>query len=325
MLGNTQGWIISAMMLAVAAGSLIYLGKPAGESVSHKATPLAYQPITLPVAADTVQPTPTTACDATEAYTAAIKQYLDDPAIYVRAAQVDVSQVPAVASIVQGANCSQLHLFEMNPSQAISYDRKPWIDAVSALGQATINVALRFKALHQPEEAQKYYSAAFELGRKLYEERMSWDELSAGLTIMYSSAKAMVPLADDRHDAAKAEACKHFAEETRAYRDSLQEKVASPLGNPVESYSAPYAGDVFAVAKDPGLERPWRVEAILHLGHYRYAVAQQNKGDRVWAPRELDALDKSTNPKNADVAIKTAIHAAEHLTADEHHMTGRNL
>lgn len=325
MFGNTQGWVISAVMLVVAAGALIYLGQPAKESVSRQATPIAYQPIALPVAVETVQPPPTTNCDATEAYTTAIKDYLENPALYVRAAQVDASQVPAVASILEGADCSHMHLFDMNPTQAISYDKKPWIEAVIGLGQATTNVALRFKALHQPDEAQKYYAAAFELGRKLFEERVSWDELSAGLTIMYSSARAMVPLDKDRNDAAKAEACRHFADETFAYRESLQEKVASPLGNPVESYSAPFAGDVFAVAKDPALERPWRVEAILHLGHYRYDVAPQNKGDMIWAPRELDALDKSLNSKNSDVAIKTAIHAAQHLTADQHHMTGRNL
>jgi hypothetical protein len=223
--------------------------------------------------------------------------------------------------ILKGAGCSRLHLFDANPKQAISYGSKPWIDAVMSLGQATDDAGLRLRKDH-PDEAQKYYAAAFEFGRKLFEERVSWDEASKGLSIMSMSAEAMAAMADMRHDAKRVDAYHKFAQETNQYHTTLQEKVASPLGNPVESYGAPYAGDVFAAAKDVTVERPWRVEAILHLGHYRWDVTSTNKGDQTWAPRELDNLDKSINLKNQDVVIKTAVQAAQNLTLDQQHLTG---
>lgn len=321
MFGNLQGWMISAVMLVATAGALIYLGQPPKESLSRNAVPLAYKPIELPVSADTVQPAPTDDCDAAEPYRQAIDLYVENPKIYTNAARVDVSQLPALAFILQGAKCSHMHLFDMNPKQAIGYRSKPWIDAVMGLGQATADAGLRLRKDH-PDEAQKYYSAAFELGRKLFEERVSWDEVNKGLSIMTMSAEAMTPLADKRKDGHRVDALQKFASETNQYHTTLQEQVASPLGNPVESYGAKYAGDVFAVAKNVDLERVWRIEAILHLGHYRWDVAPDDKGDQIWAPRELDNLDKSLNIKNQDVAIKAAVQAAQSLTLEQQRMTG---
>ena len=321
MFGNLQGWLISAVMLLAAGGMLVYLGQPPKESLPRNNVPLAFKPIALPISPDTVQPPGSDDCDAAEPYRAAIELYLADPKVYHEAARVDADKVPAVALILKGAACSRMHLFDQNPKQAISYASKPWIDAVMALGQATDDAGLRLRKDH-PEEAQKYYAAAFELGRKLFEERVSWDEAGKGLSIMSMSAEAMAAMADLRHDSAKVDAYHKFAQETNQYHTTLQEKVASPLGNPVESYGAPYAGDIFAVAKDVTVERPWRVEAILHLGHYRWDVATSNKGDQTWAPRELDNLDKSINPKNQDVVIKTAVQTAQNLTLDQQHLTG---
>lgn len=326
MFGNLQGWAISAVMLLATAAALIYLGQPPKESVPRNAVPLAFKPIELPVPADTVQPRPTDDCDAAEAYRQAIDLYLQNPKVYTNAARVDASQVPAIAFILQGANCAHMHLFETNPKQAISYSSKPWIDAVMALGQATCDAGLREKGQNHPEEAQKYYSAAFELGRKLFEERVSWDEVSKGLSIMSLSAGAMTALADMRKDSQRVDALQKFATETNQYHTKLQEDVASPLGNPVEStYGFKFAGDVFAAAKDVNVERPWRIEAILHLGHYRWDVAPDKKGDQIWAPRELDALDKSPNIKNQDPAIKTAVQAAQNLTLEQQRMTGGGI
>lgn len=324
MFGNTQGWLISAVMLLAAAGALAYLGQPAHESGSRGAVPLAFKPIQLPVSTETIQPLPTEDCDAAEPYRQAIELYISDPKPYSEAARVDVSQVPAVALILKGASCGHMHLFDMNPKQAISYGAKPWIAAVMGLGQATDDAGLRLRKDH-PEEAQKYYSAAFELGRKLFDERVSWDEMNKGLSIMSMSADAMAWIANEHHDTAHVDAYHKFASEVAAYHTTLQEKVASPLGNPVESYGAPFAGDVFAAAKDVSVERPWRVEAILHLGHYRFNVTPANKGDQVWAPRELENLETSNNIKNQDLAIKTAVQAAQNLTLEQQRMTGGAL
>lgn len=321
MFGNLQGWIISAVMLLATAGALVVLAQPPKESAWQNRVPLASQPIALPVPADAVQPPPAGDCDAAEAYQKAIELYLQDPKLYQEAARTDVAKLPAVDLILQGANCSHMHLFDRNPQQAISYGQTPWIDAVMGLGQATNDAALRLRNDH-PDEALKYYQAAFEFGRKLFEERVAWGEASKGLSIMTMSAESMTRLADQKHDGPRVDQLQKFAQAVNQYHTDLQDKVASPLGNPVESYAAQYSGDVFAVAKNTNVERPWRVEAILHLGHYRWNVADGNKGDQIWAPKELDALDKSFDPKNQDIAIKTAVHEAQNLTLEQQRMTG---
>lgn len=322
MFGNLQGWIISAVMLLATAGALVMLAQPPRESSWQNKVPLAFKPIALPVPADSVEPAPTEPCDAMEPYRQAIELYLQDPKPYQEAARTDIAKLPALDLVLKGANCAQMHLFEQNPQQAISYEsQKPWIDAVMALGQATNDAGLRLRNDH-PDEALKYYQAAFELGRKLFDERVTWAEATKGLSIMTMSAESMTWLADQKHDGPRVDQLQKFKRQTEAYQKQLQDEVATPLGNPVESYSAPFAGDVFAVAKNVNVERPWRVEAILHIGHYRWNVADGNKGDQMAAPKELDALDKSVDPKNQDVVIKTAVHTAEALTVDQQRMTG---
>jgi hypothetical protein len=321
MFGNLQGWIISAVMLLGTAGILTVMAQPPRESSWQNKVPLAFKPIALPVPSDTIQPPPTGQCDAADQYKPAIELYLQDPKPYQEAARTDVARLPALALILQGANCAHMHLFEMNPKQAISNGPKPWVDAIMALGQATNDAGLRLRNDH-PAEALKYYQAAFEFGRKLFQERVTWDEANKGLSIMTMSAEAMTWLADKNHDGSRVDQLQKFKNEVEAYHRTLQEQVASPLGNPVEGYSAPYSGDVFAVAKNVNVERPWRIEAILHLGHYRWNVADGNKGDQIAAPKELDALDKSFDPKNQDLAIKTAIHEAQSLTLDQQRATG---
>jgi hypothetical protein len=219
--------------------------------------------------------------------------------------------------VKKAADCSRMHLFETNPTQAVNYnDRKAWIDAVMALGQATDDAGLRVRE-EDPKKAQEYYEAAFALGRKLYEERVTWGELNKGLSIMTMSAEAMAWIADKAKDSSRVDALQKFVELVQPYQSDLQEKVAAPIGNPVESYGAKYAGDVFAVAKDPKLERCWRVEAILHMGRYRWNVADDRKGDQMWAAKELTKLELESDP-----VIHTAVEAAKNLTQEQQFKTG---
>lgn len=323
MWGNLWGWLISAAMLTGTAGALYMMARPPQESSPAGLVPLAFKPVSLPVSADTVRPHPTKDCDAGDLYQEAITTYLADPTAYDAAARVDVSKVPAVAFVVQAADCGQMHLFEKNPKQAINYDgKKPWIDALMALGQATTNAGLHMKAAGKKDEARRYYEAAFELGRKMFEERVAWPEMNIGLSIMTMATDAMARMADEDHDAARVDLMQAFQEPVQHYHEDIRDKVAVPLGNPVESYASKYAGDVFAVAKNPAVDRVWRVEAILHIGHYRWNVADDRKGDQIWAMQELQKLDKSIDPKSQDVAIKTAVQAAENLTLEQQRFTG---
>jgi len=317
MWGNLQGWLISALMLLAAVGMLVVIALPEQESSPSGLVPLAFKPIALPVSSDTVLPVGTSACDAGDLYREAIDLYLQDPKVYEDAARVDPAKLPAVAKVKQAVDCAGMRLFDKDPKQFINYNAKnAWIDALMALGQATNDVGLQFRE-SEPKKAKEYYDAAFVLGRNLFQERATWEELNKGLSIMTMSTSAMTWLSDKAADSARVDVLQKFTDQVQAYHGDLQEKVASPLGNPVESYASKYAGDIFAAAKSPSVERCWRTTAILHLGHYRWNVAEDRKGDQKWAPKELKILEA-----NSDPAIHTAADAAMNLTVEEQRMTG---
>ena len=317
MWGNLQGWLISAVMLLAAIGMLVVIALPEQESSPAGLVPLAYKPIVLPVSADTVLPAGAGGCDAGDMYREAIDLYLQDPKVYADAARLDISKLPAVAKVKDASDCSTMQLFSKDPQQFINNKSKnAWIEALMSLGQATNDVGLQFRD-SEPAKAKEFYNAAFNLGRNLFQERVTWDELNKGLSIMTMSAGALAEIANNAHDSARVDVLQKFDDQVQAYHSDLQEKVAAPLGNPVESYASKYAGDIFAVAKNSSVERCWRVTAILHLGHYRWNVAEDRKGDQRWAPKELKLLEA-----NPDPAIHAAVEAATNLTLEEQHMTG---
>ncbi|HSU68590.1 MAG TPA: hypothetical protein VLJ39_17045 [Tepidisphaeraceae bacterium] len=323
MWGNWQGWTISAVMLLFSGVLFWAMALPPHESAPAGLIPLAYKPVALPVPADVVRPPGTKDCDASALYRDAITLYLQDPKPYETPAKFPVSKLPAIAKVVEATDCARMDLFQTNPKQVINYDnQKPWIDALMAVGTATNTIGLLEKSQGHDDEAMKYFDATFSLGRRMFDERMAWPEINKGLSLMTMATKEMTEIADKRKDGARVDVLQHFTQEGDNYHTKLQEDVAVRIGNPVESYGAKYSGDIYSIAKNPAVDRVWRVEAILHIGHYQWNVDSDHKGDQVWAKQELQALEKSIDPKNQDVAIKTAVKAAENLTLEQQRMTG---
>jgi len=323
MWGNVQGWVISGVMLLATAGVLYVMSMPAQESQALGLVKGAYQPIALPADPSIVNVLPgSDDCNAGELYRQAIEVYENDPKPYESGATSQSPSLPAVKLILQAADCSRMHLFDVNVRRLINYDdRKPWIEALSAVGQAVTNAGLELRD-DRPADAARYYRAAFLLGERLYNERVAWPELNQGLSVMAAAAEGLGGLAKKAGDAARAEQLAKFARQTDDYRNQLQLEIASPLGNPIESYSSKFAGDVFAVARNPDAPPVWRVEAILHLGRYRWNVRPERSADQEWARKELKAMESSPDPRNNEPAIRTAIQAAENLTLEQQQKTG---
>jgi hypothetical protein len=317
MFGNVQGWLISLVMLMAAGGAVYKMAMPPSESKPAGLIPLAYQAVKLPIEASIVAPPGTSDCDAGDLYRQAIEEYEKDPSKYQNVANKDVSQLPGVQLILQAADCSRMGLFENNPKQIINYQNpKPWIEALMALGQATVNTGFNLND-SKPREAKKYYEAAFALGEKMFDERVAWPELNNGLSIMSMGTEQLTVLADHAKEGVRVDVLRKLKGDIDDYRNKLQDKVDSPLGNSAESYAAPFSGDVFAIAKDTKVDRIWRVEAILHIGHYRWGVGPGRAGDQTAAVPELQKLESSPDPKN-DTIIKTAARAAQDLTVEQH-------
>jgi hypothetical protein len=323
MWGNWQGWAISAVMALVTGGVFYTLATPQPESSPAGLLADAYKPIELPMKQDLDRliPKPTKPADAGMLYRQAMIRFQNNPKAFDDPIHARPEDLTALQLLLEAADCSRMTLFESRPADLVTYSNsEPQLEAVRKIANAGNTIGLGLILDGKLDEARKYFVAVFALGRHLFDERVSWGELNAGLTLMSDAARNLGRLSDENHQGGLGDSYRKFQEEIEKYRLGLEENVASPLTNPVESYASKFAGDIFAIARDPGVERVWRVAAILHLGRYRWNVADDRKGDQIWAVRELRVLDNSIDSRNRDPVILTAIHAAIGLSVEQQRM-----
>ena len=320
MWGNAPGWAISAVMVLATAGLLYYLSLPPEVSRPSGLIPMAYNAIELPAVPAGVASPGTNDCDAGEAYRKAINACLENPKSYQDAVHAGPSELPGVRLLLDARGCSRMRLFVDTPRELINYNNEqPQLEALVKLGDAANSVGLGLTLDKNPGAARLYFEAAFELGRHLADERICWRELASGLSLMSESGQNLAKIADQSNNRAQADAMRRFTDATLQYQQKLQEQVASPLANPVEqTYGGQYTGDVYAVAQSPAADRVWRVEAILHIGRYRYNVADGHRGDQLAAEPHLRHLDSTVG---VDAVLHAAIRAAQNLTLDQQQMT----
>jgi hypothetical protein len=323
MWGNWQGWLISAVMVVVTGGVFYKLATPQPESSPEGLLADAYKPIELPMKQDVDRliPKPSKLADAGMLYQQAMIRFRNVPKAFDDPIHAKPEDLTALGLLLEAADCSRMTLFESRPAELVTYaNSEPQLEAIRKIANAGNTIGLGLILDGKLDEAKKYFVAVFVLGRHLFDERVSWGELNAGLTLMSDAARNLGRLSDENHQGGMGDSYRKFKDEIEKYRLGLEETIASPLTNPVESYASKYAGDIFAIARDPSVERVWRVAAILHLGRYRWNVADDRRGDQVWAVRELRMLDNSIDPKNRDPVILTAIHAAMDLTVEQQRM-----
>src|SRR5207244_595418 len=77
--------------------------------------------------------------------------------------------------------------------QLINYERmKPGLEAARTLGRACIErIGMNAVRKKDAAAARKYLEAGFGLGSRMYEERLTCDELGAGLGVMGGGAEGM--------------------------------------------------------------------------------------------------------------------------------------
>src|SRR5262249_9448184 len=156
-------------------------------------------------------------------------------------------------------------LFAANPSEVITYNPdKPTLEALRTLGTCARRAGQLIEK-NDPEEALKLYEAAFALGARLYEERLTYEELDTGLTLMTEGSATIRDLARASADPARADACKRFDDARVAYVTSEIQPTQRVIGSADQAVIEQYAGDVFYFARHAG-DRVWQVEAILKLG-----------------------------------------------------------
>lgn len=316
MLGNRAGWIIAFIVLATECAALFYAlsldahAKPTSLTSSEALAPLRVPPVPESLRAETGP------ADAGALYRAAISEYLAQAGAIetmIRDSdRVALTKLAALDKILAARSARSGPIFANHLDQVVAYGETTSLQAIERLGVATYRAGLlQGKRPADRARAMEHYHAAFALGRRLVDERLTWREYDAGVNLMSSAGAAMIAeLARSPDRSTEAAALQAFLDAQQAqYRQLVPLFEAIYTNN--EPKIAMHAGDVFAFASD-SQETMWRVEAILKLGRMRYNVGTPAlTGNQRHATRLLRKLNESNDP-----VIRRAAELALELTPE---------
>ena len=319
MWGNALGWSISAVWVLLVSSGLGYLNY-AAQSVSSRTEFSAdannADQIELPVPPQTVLAGMTGSTGAGPIYRRAIEQYRENSYAYDQFARIgridQIEKLPAFKTLAEATSSASADIFASHPADIVNYENeKQPLTALVSLANGACHAALLIDK-QQPAEALKLYEAVFALGQKLYQERLCYAELDAGLTMMAQGSTMIGKNAEATGDKARAERAKQFDQSRKLYVNQRIFPALRVIGSADQATLERHAGDVFYFARHAG-DRMWRVEAILKLGRYRYNAGRI--GDQRSTGKAIRELLNDPDP-----VIKTAAAAARDLTAEQYRM-----
>jgi hypothetical protein len=313
MWGNALGWTISLLLVVLTAAAVHWVDQSArtiSAPTAFAADPNNAPAIVLPVSPSTLLDMSDPA-DAAAIYRGAIDDYQQQPNIYDRFALDgrlrDVDSVPAVDSLTAATHSASAKIFAAHPAQIINYNSdNPNLVALKTLAACAIRVGQLIDK-DQLQRAMQLYEAAFSLGAKLYQERLTYAELDAGLTMMAQSA-TLIGIGD----LSRADAAKRFNGARSQFVTAQLQPTLRIISSIDQNVLEQHAGDVFYFAKQAG-DRMWRVEAILKVGRYRFNAGRV--GDQRAAEDLLQQLSGDPDP-----VIRIAADAAKNLTQPQYRM-----
>jgi hypothetical protein len=324
MWGNRLGWSISAAIAIVVIGMITFYAR--GASKISDATPFgvetAGQSLTLNASAQAVIGGEPSACDAAGPYGEALAIYRRNQKTYDDIAGgstrvADLTKLPALMKLAEGTHCQQMTLFTADPSLVVRYGESPDLEALLALGKAAVRAGLIYRSEKKNFEAMKCYEAAFALGAKLYDERMTYREMMAGQELLGEAGVGISKLAFDTGKTDRTEAAQKLDTARRNMFTQQVQPTAQKLISIDPQKVAHYAGDAFYLAEN-AKDRMWRVEAVFALGRMRYFVGENGRiGDQRGAARKLRVLLNDKDP-----VIRAAAKAALDLTPEQMRMLG---
>ncbi len=318
MWGNRLGWGISAVIALVAISSLRFYARGAGmiSPPTSFGVDAADDVLGISVPAQSVIGSDKP-CDAAQPYSEALALYRREPGVYDDVAAgtsraSDVSRLPAVQRLIEGTHCRHMSLFAGEPDRVVRYGDAPDIEALRTIGKAAVRVGLMHQQAKRNPDAIRCYEAAFAVGAKLHDERLTYRQMMAGMELMGEAGVALSRLTFAAGDTKRSEAAQKFEAARRRTLTAHVQPVAQKLISIDRDVVGQHVGDVFHLAEHAE-ERMWRVEAIFALGRMQYFVGEGGRrGDQRGATRHLEqhALDK-------DPVIRAAAKAALELTREQ--------
>ena len=312
MFGNALGWAISAVIVGATIWFLTILGAqgdisppgPVGENAANWTVRLPVEPGGLaPFMVEPTEPGPL--------YKEAIALYEADEYELKRSQPKSTQSVGAqrwgkiMELALKAGKSSRPVVFAGNPGDVINYDPdRPKLEALRAVGKMTVHIGLLHGGEGNKDQKRQYMEAAFALGARLYNERLTFGEYMVATELLGDAGQELANLAMESGQAGRAGALRDFdLKRQESYRKQIrpvQEAVMVVEPNP---------GDIFALA-DKAPEPMWRVEAVLALGRLRYSA--ERFADKQGATQVIAILCTAGDPR-----IRTAAIAARDLTVEQ--------
>ncbi len=310
MWGNRLGWMISAGVAIVTIGlyaMLIIILNAESDPTALTTKAGAMDAISLPTDPAGVFSPGNGSADEYAQAIAEFRANQRDYTKYLSSGKVDSAdfkKLKAVEMLLD--NPGKGAIFAGQPSEIATYDPKQGdtLSQAEDLGQVILKIGNQL-AGKEKARAKKYFTGAYNFGKALVNERITFPEFMAGMSMMKSAAAGMRTVEPDNLTALK-----QFADQTDAFIKTMTDLrgIFNPAGEKAKRRNA---GDVFNFARN-SQERMWKVEAILMLGHYRYNAG--TVGDQRAASKILAKLTGG----DTDPIVQAAVTNARELNLGGH-------
>ncbi len=326
MWGNTLGWILSALIVIAMACGLAYIVQSDEQTpptaLTNDSRNLAALSLAEPTMSEFGALAPAVAETPAEAaadFEAAIAAYQANPTLYDHISNgrstENFDELPAIAPLLRAANSStergSVPVLTSAVSEVITLrPTRPPLEAIVVLGDALIAAGLNHET-DDPVGARRYFAAAFQLGDKLFRERLVFGELLAGTNLMASAAIRFAKMSSGNGRVAAA--CRQF---DAAYTAFFQQRI-NPTWAAIATIDpgviSQHAGDVFVFARKSN-ERLWRIEACFALARFRFAAPHPR--DRAAARKVLQQIADT----DADPFVNRAAAEGLKMTVEDYRM-----
>jgi hypothetical protein len=208
-----------------------------------------------------------------------------------------------------------MRLFADRPEELIDFDSdKAGLKAIEKLGTLALQASLRQPT---PADATRYANAAFSLGAKLFNERVTIREMQVGIGLMRAGARAITSNATKTKDTARVDAANKFVDALQTYDNQVLTPTISVLTSIDPTIVGQHPGDLFYIARNSD-ERVWRVGAVMALGRLRYFAGEGGMlGDQRGAAKVLHQLSSDKDPIVAAAAKSAAAMTREQYQGQE--------
>ena len=319
MWGNSLGWGISAVIVAVTVGALVWVSRSlntVSEPTAFSTTSGAADSLALPTPPDGALPDDSASVDTVALYHQAISLYQQNDIAFDRfLARHDKENFktvsPAVDLVRQAAGKTSLGIFSATPDEAVNYTTDTPLKVLKEIGDCVNEAGLVAKVSGDKDTAKADFQAAMSLGQRMADERLCYGELVDGLGLMSGAAIELAAMAKDAGNQGKADALNQFAGALTDFTNKKLMPIETVLSSIDQATVEQYAGDVFWLARN-SKERMWRVEAIRTMGRLKYNAGRP--GDNRGAERVASEIASA----DTDPVIKTVAKQASELTMDQY-------